>query len=194
MTFLYPEYNIFTANELLEISQDISRKFAPCYSSHVSVDSFNFTPQELLDISEEISIAHAPKKTDNGTELLILPVDPDHIYAFWNLGKEYHKDDESEKSSNDQLILRIYPQPKEPEAWFDVALDTPKTQQLVPLPELSENTSYIASIGKCNTENVFTAIANSKVNQTLVNKVRHTEDQVHSLSKHASGLGINRKE
>ncbi|HEY8095247.1 MAG TPA: hypothetical protein VIE65_04030, partial [Methylobacter sp.] len=125
---------------MLEISQEISRNFAPCFSSWVPelVEKITLSPKELLDIGEEIGRDFAPKLVCNTPELILLPVDPGHLYAYWNLG-ENREISRPANDGNDQLTLRIYSQPEEESAafetvsWFDVAIDSPMTHQQVSL-------------------------------------------------------------
>ena len=92
MTFLHSGYNSkinLSAREVLEISQEISRNFTPCFSSGMPelVEKIRLSPKELLDIGDEIGRSFAPKASYNIPEVILLPVDPGHLYAYWNLGE-----------------------------------------------------------------------------------------------------------
>ena len=64
----------------------------------------------MFEISEEIRQDFAPKASNNTQELVLLPVDPDHLYAYWNLGDDKLNTTQKNDSGN-QLTLRIYPEP-----------------------------------------------------------------------------------
>lgn len=192
MTFLYSEYNSkinLSRHEMLEISQEISQDFTPCFSPPISglLVKSGLTPTELLVIGEEIRRDFAPKVSVNSPELMLLPVDPQHLYAYWSL------DDNSRPVSDNELTLRIYSQ-AEPQAvihWFDLAIDNLKTSQQISLPNFEE-TTYSAAIGKYYSTDEFIVFAHSNTidsphGQHQEPKKMHTND----LSKNASGLGIS---
>jgi hypothetical protein len=206
MTFLHSEYNSkvkLSAKELLEISQEISRNFTPCFSSLMPelelAEKIRFSSKELLDIGEEIGRDYAPKLSSNTPELMILPVDPGHLYAYWNLGKDSTHDNHG----RGQLILRIYSKSDEQQldtetmSSFDIAIDSPKTQQQVSLPDPVDRTAYSAAIGKCGADHSFIAVAHSEIIHVPRGRTQWrqggNENSSHCLSKNASGLGISKQ-
>lgn len=206
MTFLHSGYNSkinLSAREMLEISQEISRDFTPCFFSRMPepVEKIKLSPKELLDIGEEISRDFAPKPSYNTPELMLLPVDPGHIYVYWNLGKN-RETTKLDNDSKEQLILRIYSQPDEQRAavetahWFDVAVDSPKTQQQVSLPSSpSEETAYSAAIGRSCANDSFISIAHSNTihaSRGRTARYRDHENFTNSSSKNDSGQGISK--
>jgi len=56
-----------------------------------------------------------------------LPVDPEHLYAYWNLDDD-KLNTTPKKDSENQLTLRIYPEANKntdiskTKSWFDVAM------------------------------------------------------------------------
>jgi len=205
MTFLHSGYNSkinLSAKDMLEISQEISRNFTPCFSSWMPelVEKIRLSPKELLDIGEEIGRDFAPKASYNTPEVTLLPVDPGHLYAYWNLGssREITTPDNERK---DRLTLRIYSQPDEQGAaietvsWFDVAIDSPKTQQQVSLPSPVDDTAYSAAIGKCCADDSFIEFAHSNIIHAPHGGAAWHQDHQNStdcLSKNASGQGISK--
>lgn len=201
MTFLYAEYNStvnLSAKDMLEISQEISRDFTPCFSNPVLEldEKIRLSPRELLDIGEEIGRDFAPKPFGNTPELMLLPVDPGHLYAYWNLGK----DRDISMADNEQFTLRIYSQPDQEQAavkavsWFDVAIDNPMTQQQVSLPGSVDETAYSAAIGKCGADDGFISIVHSNIIHAPLRTTWYQdhEDFTYCQGKNASGLGVNR--
>lgn len=206
MTFLHSGYHSKTnlsAEEMLEISQEISRDFTPCFSSQMPelVEKIRLSPRELLDIGDEIGRDFAPKVSLNTSELTLLPVDPGHLYVYWHLAENWAppKPDDDCKA---QLTLRIYSQPEQENAttetatWFDVAIDSPKTQQQVSLPSPVDETAYSAAIGKYCADDSFIAFAHSNI--IHASRGQATWHQEHEnftdcLSKTASGQGISKQ-
>ncbi len=121
--------------------------------------------QDLLTVSEEISRTFALPLAHHQPELVLMAVDPTHLYAYWNL-QESQKDNELIQTDK-QLALRIYTLPELSEHHdkiqlsFDIKVHGFKNQQKVPLPVAA--TAYSAIIGEINTENSFIALANSDI-------------------------------
>jgi hypothetical protein len=170
-----------TPEEMLEISQEINRKFAPNASSFIT-DSMDLvpnesqlypfgrspkhnlktissarkdarnelTPRELYEISREISLRYPPKDETVKPELFLLPVDPYHLYAYWNFGRN-QEGVGSTRNTGKGLILRIYWLPNEANAvtgsnvWFDVPVHEPNARQKVRLP--LDDAAYSAALG-----------------------------------------------
>lgn len=151
---------------------------------------------ELLDIGEEIGRDFAPKPS-NVPELMLLPVDPEHIYAYWSL----EQDKQAEIPDDEQLTLRIYPQAdrqypdtETTPTWFDVAIDNGNIQQQVALPPPLDNTAYSAAIGKYCADHGFIELAHSKIIHTPRGRTARPQPQQNStyrIRNNASGLGID---
>jgi hypothetical protein len=185
-----------TQEEMLTISREISLKFAPnpmlltenedlvadidAYYTYpqtvkdrsdievisIQGNKCRFTAKELNAISEEISRNFAPKAAILEPELFLLPVDPHHLYAYWDIGdKEVYR--LLDKDSMSPFTLRVYWRPdanpdiKSSNVWFDVTADKLDARLKVRLP--LDNSAYSASIGKLNKDNHFDAIASSNI-------------------------------
>jgi hypothetical protein len=158
--------------ELRAISQQIHQDFAPTLALPPlqAASTVRLSPQELRNISDEISREFAPKPGEDEAELLLLPVDPEHIYAYWKL-TDAQTTALSNNTADEPFTLRIYAQAHEahtttlPEHWFDVMLPTVSSQQAVRLPEAIANTTtplhYSAIIGKRDTEDHLIPFAQS---------------------------------
>ncbi len=156
--------------ELLAISAEISLRYTPLikvkpagFSGKVAL-----TSKELLDISHEITRKFLPKLNTGTPKFVLLPVDPGHLYASWNLGAE--KKDGVQLTNAPQVpTLRIYPLRTEetPESanedWFAVNLAPGQTRQTIAIPESYKAPSYVADIGFTGPNNQFTVLATSKV-------------------------------
>jgi hypothetical protein len=181
MTFLhsrnYSQIEL-SPKELLEISQEINREFAPSsVMDSPELDAeIKLSPKELFDISEEIRQDFAPRASDNPQELVLLPVDPDHLYAYWNLGED-KPDTTPTIDSGNQLTLRIHSEPNknsditETKSWFDVAVDSPQAQQQVFLPMRTDETAYSATIGKHYPDNSLAPFFQSNITHVPPGKV-----------------------
>jgi len=200
MTFLHSGYtsNInLSATEMLEISQEISRDFTPCFSSRMSkrVEKIKFSTKELFDISEEIGRDFAPKISSTIPELMLLPVDPGHIHAYWHL-EQNHDVATPDNPAPHPLTLRIYAQPEEKmptsqaPSWFDLTLDQFETQQHISLPNPVNATAYSAAIGQAGPDQNFIVFARSNtVHAPSAGVIWYptTENPIYCLSKNASG-------
>ena len=173
MSFSYSRFNPqikLSPKEMLEISQEINQEFAPGFSikKTESTPQHLFSPKEMFEISEEIRQDFAPRASNNSRELVLLPVDPDHLYAYWNLGDDKPNTVLNIDSSN-PLTLRIYSESDKntditiTKSWFDVAVDRYQAQQSVFLPMRSHETTYHATIGKRHPDNGLAPIAWSNV-------------------------------
>lgn len=131
------------------------------YNSHIRLSQL-----ELLEISQRISREFSPSARSAFPELVLLPVDPLHIYAYWNLGGN-NIDSKPKDYVNYQLILRIYYQPSQDSGiystkqWFDVPVNRIKRQQKVPVP--NDHVFYSAVIGKQYIDDSFAAYAYSNI-------------------------------
>ncbi len=120
--------------------------------------------QEICDISREISSSFAPEHATFLPELVLLPVDPFHMYAYWNLG-EPQVTHSLTNASDHRLILRIYWRPDEnrdvtkTKLWFDLPICGNRNQKKIPLP--IDKTAYSAAIGIRRSDNRFDVLAYS---------------------------------
>lgn len=208
MTFLHSRYNPkinLSAEEILEISEEISRNFAPRFSSGMPglVEKIKLSSQELLEIGDEIGRDFAPKASHHIPEVVLLPVDPGHLYAYWDLGESPEVSVPDNEDDN-ALTLRIYSLPEDEQAttetaaWFDIAIDSPNTRQQVSLPSQVDDTVFSAAIGKCSEDNGFIAFAHSNIIHTPhalhVRSAWHQhKNATHCVGKSASGQGFSRQ-
>ena len=132
--------------------------------------------EEILDISQEINQEFPSNVSSTNPELVILPVDPYHLYAYWNLGINLNaywnvsksgQSPTSEDELDNHLTLRIYSQPShgtdpdKTKIWFDVPINGSQTQKKVRLP--SYETAYSAAIGKRYPDDRFVVFAYSGI-------------------------------
>ena len=173
MTFSHSIYNPkikLSPEEMLEISQEIHRDFAPGFSTKKPepASQLKLSAKEMLEISEEIRQDFAPKAANNPQEIVLLPVDPDHIHVYWNLADDKASTAQKNDSGN-RLTLRIYSEPNKntdiakTKSWFDVAIDSYQAQQSVALPMWNHETAYRASIGNREPDNSLAELAKSNV-------------------------------
>lgn len=153
--------------EMLAISEQVSRDFSPKYSSHFlgKKPSIKLAPQEMRSISEEISreFAVRPSPQLSHSEIVLLPVDPDHLHAYWHLDEEQLREE-----GRHPLTLRIYAisddqaAPGEKPNWFDSPIEPDLTQFKVTLPATMTGDYYSAAIGWRPTERQFVSFACSE--------------------------------
>ncbi len=205
MTFLHSAYNSkinLSAKQMLEISQEISRDFTPCFFNQMPPldEKIRFTARELLDIGDEIRREFAPKVYSNIPELIVLPVDPGHLHVYWNVGNTQQQAVTPDSGPNQNLTLRVYAQHDErsssskTEHLFDVAIESPNCRQQVSLPVEVAEISYSAEIGKYTVDDSFMVIAQSNIIHAPRGSLAWHQDQKEieiCLGKSTSGQGIS---
>ncbi|MGZ8227455.1 MAG: DUF4912 domain-containing protein [Methylococcaceae bacterium] len=152
----------------LEISEEIIQDYAPALASQMpGADSgIKLSSREILAISEEVGLGFVPEAADAVSQIVLLPVDRDHLHAYWNIGQE-QLEAAPQDHSESQLTLRVYSEPdnsgdiSKTVSWFDVAIDSAQTRQTVSLPVRSDQQAYSASIGNQNIDSSFAALASS---------------------------------
>jgi hypothetical protein len=186
--------------ELLTISQEISGAFSPRFFSKMAepVSQIRLAAKELFEISQEITREFASGAAMDSPELMLLPVDPYHLHAYWHLDEPKAKADVKD-GFEDQLTLRIYAQAAEstgsvePESWFDVAIEGFQSQQTVSLPIPLAETVYSAAIGQYYADNSFAAFVYSNITSPPRGRSEAygavSMAQALSTSKNASGQG-----
>jgi hypothetical protein len=151
---------------------DLSNKISPNPSfpkrGTERLPQHRLSPKELFEISEEIRQDFAPKASSNTQELVLLPVDPDHLYVYWSLGDDKLNTTSGNDSKN-QLTLKIYSSPNKntdttkTKSWFDLVIDSARAQQSMLLPKWAHETAYCATIDKRYSNNNLAPFAYSNV-------------------------------
>lgn len=126
------------------------------------------TPQELLAISRDVGswFQRNSDVSEREPELLLLPVDPTHLYAYWHLGTD-KPPKTLPRAAMDGLTLRVYWQPDvnsgqtSSNVWFDVNIDKGAERQKVRLP--IDDSNYSAALGKIGRNHQFHALVHSNV-------------------------------
>ncbi|WP_374089385.1 DUF4912 domain-containing protein [Methylomicrobium lacus] len=173
-----------TRDEMLAISTEISLKFSPDKAALTAARSWppasmtspqqaaalpdetpvgGFSHRELQAIGQDISQRFAPKASNNMPELLLLPVDPHHLYAFWETGANAQKSAPAQQP----LTLRIYWRPDAAQEitrsniWFDIPADNPANRKKVRLP--IDDTYYSATLGTLKQDRTLDVLAQSNL-------------------------------
>jgi hypothetical protein len=143
MEFFCSKYNPqikLSSKDILETSLEINEAFAPILALETTdlADLSNLSPEEILEISENISFDFAPKAANNSQKFVLLPVDPHHIHAYWNLS-DYLPDNRKNSASKDQLTLRVYSEADqkaltETSSWIDAPINSARSQQNIFYP------------------------------------------------------------
>jgi hypothetical protein len=131
---------------------------------------------EILEISQAISKEFAPSiLSSNSTELALLPVDPFHVYAYWNLDANPPAPVTKQETEH-PLVLRVYWQADEnttitnTKLWFDLPVDDIQPRQKVRLP--IDGTAYSAVIGRLYADNSLTVLTHSNVAHVPANNMK----------------------
>jgi hypothetical protein len=175
---LEPRFPIeLTRDELLRISEEITLKFSPDKASAPAIGQKpagdaaaltgvgDFSYRELQAVSRDISRRFMPKAAIGMPEILLLPVDPHHLYAYWNAGSSLPPN--PDRDPQKPLILRIYWRPNAERdialsnLWFDIPADSAANRKKVRLPV--DDTNYSAALGRLNPDHSFEALAQSNL-------------------------------
>ncbi len=123
------------------------------------------SPQAMKAISDDIAQKYAPTHASRITEIVILPVDPYHLHAYWAL------DDAKISLLDDgkagELILRVHWLPEgergttASKLWFDIPVAPLPKRKQVTLP--MDATWYVAEIGLRDGHHQFKPFACSNV-------------------------------
>lgn len=162
---------LLSSEEIFEISKEISTKYSPIIpvKKWDSAKKIALTPKQLLDISEEITRKYTPKLNVEHPKLVLLPIDPGHLYVSWNLGKTIASSEISDDRQNQNIVLRIYPKTEDnadadsTTDWFDVAIKLNQSRQTIVLSTANKTNTYAAAIGKLDRNNTLTVLASSQV-------------------------------
>jgi len=117
--------------------------------------------QDLIDISEKITQAYALDDSHIQSELVLMPVDPVTLHAYWNIKNNITS------NLGTQLIMRVYSDPmlsEHPSSLklsFDIKLLSLQGQQTVSVPVAA--TAYSAVIGEINADNSFRVLVASEI-------------------------------
>jgi hypothetical protein len=178
-----------TRNEILAISEEITLKFSPNKTLSPPIDLWapacvnpnpplpvaalpqqpkiqGFSYNELQAISQDISRHFAPKASNRVAEIFLLPVDPHHVYAYWETGS-CHPPMTSHPDLQEPLNLRIYWRPDaereitDANLWFDIPADNTANRKKIRLP--IDDTNYSAALGRLNPNHSLEVLAHSNL-------------------------------
>lgn len=161
---------VFSGDELKAVVTAISRDFSPVFTTKcpLAPARAQFSASELLEISEWISRVYRPRPADT-PELMLLPIDPEHVYVYWNL--EGAKPGLVTINDSDyQLALRFVSRPSadaetgpSQAPWFDIDITRPIQQQKIalPIPIDADETTYSVVIGRRYPDQRFVAFSDS---------------------------------
>lgn len=173
-----------TGDEMLKISEEISRQFSPDQGALAAVQPGQaaaaqpeaaspsepryggFSYRDLQAIGRDINQRFAPKAGSAAPEILLLPVDPHHLYAYWDVGRSLMPT-AAENHAHKPLTLRIYWRPdagvcstRSP-IWFDVPAEPSSNRTKVRLP--IDDTYYSADLGKLKPDHSLEILAHSNL-------------------------------
>jgi hypothetical protein len=166
MTFLHSRYNSrinFSPKEIFDISEAINRDFFPSLDTELldSSDRYQLSSSELCDISEEISREFAPKPATDVNELVLLPIDLEHLHAYWTQQDKPLNAPSSESEA--ALTLRVYAAMENNihPTQFDVAITQHQLKQTLSLPPRNTAITYSAVLGQQHSDTPLAALTHS---------------------------------
>lgn len=156
--------------DLRTISQAINRDFAPRFFRPRAQElrQTQFSAQELREVSRQISREYSHSTDHHDPQLVLLPVSPDHLYAYWQTDKQPpFTADQASAVQPKTLTLRVYPEPlalennnfSPPPATFDIAVSTEQQHSDIILPSIAGDTHqairYHATLGRTDDADHF---------------------------------------
>ena len=185
-TWPYLENN-FSSKELVDICKDISDRYAPALPASFSGDEMDFklSKQELREISHNISLYYAPRILSSTQNLVMLPIDPQHIYVYWNLG-----DSQSSQPFHDmfeqQLKLKIYSHTKgkqKAEKVYEATVQGVQSGQQIKLVLDYHCSHYSAKISRYLPQLGCIGSINSNLIKTSYGNTQQTEQENQTCTK-----------
>lgn len=173
---------------MFEISCEISRKHVPVQpKKQINLgNSTELSSKKLLEVSQNISLYYAPKISSAFKKLVILPVDPEHFYVYWNM-QEKHNFELSQSISKQQLVLRVYAQSieikeiKKLKPFAEFTINNLQSGQKISLPSDHQSTVFSACIGKSMSKNTFEPLLVSRHSDVFIAKTDQNE-QIESIN------------
>ena len=162
--------NQLSSKELLAISKEISLLFSPYIPAEIPClnTELALPAQQLLDVSESISLYYSPKIFSSTNKLVILPIDPQHIYVYWDL-VDNQDTALSQSIVENEISLRVYAQSGENDyssskegPVVEIPIHAVQAQERIKLPLLDGVNSYSASVGRSTKKVDFVPFLNTK--------------------------------
>jgi len=159
---------LFSAQEMLDISNQISRNFSPVAPTSLTSNNseVELSKHFLQEVSQNISSYYAPKLSPTTKSLTLLAINPQHLSVHWNLGAN-NSHLLLPAMLNDELILRIYAQAeiKKDHVKLNPIMELPvhsiQQQKEITIPPSKDQTLYSAYIGQRTSENTFNSLIQS---------------------------------
>ena len=199
-TFLNNLQTPLSRKELFEISDEISKGFTPVKPVKTTdlLDDSMLSRQELLEVSQNISRYFSPGISSNSQRLVVLSIDPQHLYVYWSLDE---KQDFrlSQSMINKKMVLRVYSQikgkrvPAPANPIIEIAIDDFHSRQKIflPAPVTATPAVYSASIGRTTADDGFVSLIDSNtthVDQETVEQNIHIKNQNNAVDYKNAGV------
>ncbi len=166
-----------SAAEMQRISLEINQDFAPVPCPDKLAPSYPdiLSSQELLGISQIISTGFAPSIKNTSPEIVLMPIDPEHVHAYWHLPEP-----EPLSESNSELTLSLHPladtHPDDPKyAWLDFFINNRQDQKTLTLPNNTNHQHYFASLSQTDARQQLHTLATSNIAQVPQQEIHDVE-------------------
>ena len=163
-------------DEMLEISSEISDFFSlgMMLENLKTEPGFELSREELLEVSDKISLYFAPTRLSISQKLVILPIDPQHLYVYWELGNN-QAPSLSQKFANNELSLKIYSQSNEDlSTVYQSTIHELQGANIIKLEVADKTSVYFASIGRDGLNNDFVPLIKSNKTYAFQGKQDNT--------------------
>lgn len=170
-----------TNKELFDISHEISRNYAPAILKETPKfdDNLVLSKDELLEVSHNISLYFAPRILPNSENLVLLPIDPQHIYVYWNLG-DRQSSQPFQDMLDQELRLSVFSHDKGGEARIKKIYETTvhgiQSGEEIKLPVPQKTGIYSASMSQYLPENPRVTLVDSNLVHTSYRGIEQNEN------------------
>jgi len=198
----------YTGADLLLISQSITQRFSPnrprakCFTTNNSAIS----SQQLREVSQQISTYYAAKLDWNIPRLLLLPVTPNSLYIYWNLGHYQMDFIRPKQQAEKQWLLRVVAQSTTEvkkimdKPVFEMPIEQAQSRQKITLETAYKPAIYSASLGMLDINHIFSPVLQTQPCQGYYTQTMPLKsvnpllpaDRIHYAATNLSAKGISR--
>lgn len=170
-----------TSKEWLEIVENMKHSSKSVISAKNSPteECLKLSRAELREVSENISLYYAPKRPLSSRKLVLLPVDPEHIYLYWNL-VDFQNGESFQDMRDQELKLSIYSHskdnPKTVKKIVETTVQGVQSSHQITLPIEQSSGSYSATLSQYLPEKESVELVKSNLVSTSYGSKQTSEE------------------
>lgn len=174
-----------SGKKVIAVNNEMFKGFSTIFPVELTT-GIKLSREELLEVSQNISRYYAPKISHASRNIVVLPIDPQHLFVYWNLGDEQAKAITSNEVDN-ELRLRVYSQSRQSRNNFktklfhDFAINPSRSSQTIKLPKPESEMIYSASIGTKVLDNDFIPLLICNYIPTLEGPMKQRDSELNKV-------------